>query len=203
MSNGDCDSNLRLPSLEQICFNHLLTQNLDFDMIDASVLINWDVGPTERATDRIHNYKVAWPSGFGIFLQELFYFLFCFQTFVNLFRNFSPKRTFPFFSKQWPLLFRRSFTLRLSLSKAPNTLCLQKHHPLLWHCPTSITYCSTNSNSLLRSIKSLLSFLRWSKGAQRQPSGPIIFAKFFCAFISDLSERTSSYFPASDKISSK
>ena len=48
-----------------------------------------------------------------------------------------------------------------------------------------------------------LSFLRWFKYAQRQPSGPIMFVKFSCAFVSDLSEKILSFLLASDKISSK
>ena len=68
-------------------------------------------------------------------------------------------------------------------NKAVNTLCLLKYHPLMWHCPTSITHCST--------------FLRWSFCAQRWSSGSIMFVKFSCALISDLSQMISSFFPAS------
>ena len=44
-----------------IFFGHLLAQNLDFGMIDAPVLINWDGGPVERAVDGIHNDMEVWP----------------------------------------------------------------------------------------------------------------------------------------------
>ena len=71
------------------------------------------------------------------------------------------------------------------------------------HCPTSITYSSTNSNSILRSMTPSLSFLRWPKCAQRRLCGSIMFVKFSCALISDLSQKISFFFPVSDKISGK
>ena len=48
-----------------------------------------------------------------------------------------------------------------------------------------------------------LSFLRWPKCAQRRLCGSIMFVKFSCALISDLSQKISFFFPVSDKISGK
>ena len=134
--------------------------------------------------------------------------IFCFFCFFLFFfsLNVFPKRTFCVCAKQWTPSFRSDFTLPLSLNKAVNTLCYLKYNPLLWHCPTSIKHCATNSISILISMTpslSSLSFLRLSKCAQRQHSGAIMFIKFYFAFISDLSEKISFFLPASDKIFSK
>ena len=140
---------------------------------------------------------------FGILLQELFCFLLWFYSFIYFLLEPFTKMNLLFILKTMSFSFRRHFTLRLSLNKAVNTLCLLKYDPLLWHCPTRITHCSTNSNSILRSMTPSLSFLRWSICSQRRPSSPIMFVKFFSALNSDLFEKVSTFFRAYDKISSK
>ena len=87
---------------------------------------------------------------------------------VTFFWNLSQERKFSYFSKQWALFIKSGFSSWLSLNKAVNTLYRQKYDPLLGYCLTSIRYCSTNSNSILGSMISSLSFFRWSKCGQRE-----------------------------------
>ena len=174
----------------KIFFGHLLKAVLDFGIIDAIVRTKCNEGSVEKVADRIHNDKdVSTDMGLAYSFKSSFVFFFDFIVLLTLFWNYSPKRNFCFFSKQQTLFCRSELTLQLSLNKGPNTLCLLKYDPLLWQCSINITHCSTNSNSLLRSMTPSLSFLRWSKRAQRRPSDPIIFAKFPCVFFSDLSEK--------------
>ena len=86
--------------------------------------------------------------GFDIFLQELFCFLYWFYSFINLRLKSFPKKDRLFFFKTMSSL----LSLHLPLNKAVNILCHLKHNPLLQHCPSSITHCSTNYNSILRSM---------------------------------------------------
>ena len=45
----------------KLFFEHLLARTIDFGMIDTPAPMNWDGGPVERTTDRIHNGKDVWP----------------------------------------------------------------------------------------------------------------------------------------------
>lgn len=90
---------------------------------------------------------------------------------VTSFWNLSQERKFSYFSKQWAPFIKSGFSSWLSLNKAVNTLYRRKYDPLLWYCLTSITYCSTNSNSILGSMTPSLYSFRWSKCSQWGPSG--------------------------------
>ena len=61
----------------KIFFGHLLAQTLGFGTIDARIPMNWDEGPVKKGRlMRSIIIRTFSRCGFGIFLQELFCFLF-------------------------------------------------------------------------------------------------------------------------------
>ena len=76
MSHGGCDFNLPLPPWNKIFFDHLLAQTLVFGTIYAPVPMNWEGALWKGRLTEFIMIRTYGRCGFGIFLQELFCFLF-------------------------------------------------------------------------------------------------------------------------------